>query len=55
VEDVENLSTGNVDKRVLFDYDVEKVENLSTIFVDKWPPERLLCGRCGKLIHRKCG
>ncbi len=34
VDSVENLSTGNVEKRLL---------------------DRLLCGQCGKLIHKVCG
>ena len=35
VEDVENLSTDNVDKWLLISSYVEDVENLSTIVVDK--------------------
>ena len=37
------------------DYAVDDVENLSTIFVDKYLHVRLLCGQCGKLIHKNCG
>ena len=51
VDDVENLSTDNVDKWPLIAYAVDDVENLSTDNVDKCLYARLLCGRCGKLIH----
>jgi len=37
------------------DYAVDDVENLSTDNVDKCLYARLLCGRCGKLIHNNCG
>ena len=55
VDDVENLSTDNVDKWPLIAYAVDDVENLSTDNVDKCLYARLLCGRCGKLIHNNCG
>jgi hypothetical protein len=55
VDDVENLSTDNVDKWPLIAYTVDDVENLSTDNVDKCLYVRLLCGRCGKLIHNGCG
>ncbi len=55
VDDVENLSTDNVEKWPLIAYSVDDVENLSTIFVDKYLHVRLLCGQCGKLIHKDCG
>ena len=44
VDDVENLSTDNVDKWPLIAYSVDDVENLSTDNVDKYLYVRLLCG-----------
>ena len=54
VDDVENLSTDNVDKWPLIAYAVDDVENLSTKTVESsmmknWSYYE--CGRCGKLIH----
>ena len=55
VDDVENFSTDNVDKWPWIAYAVDGVENLSTDNVDKCLYVWLLCGRCGKLIHKNCG
>jgi hypothetical protein len=44
VDNVENLSTDNVDKWPLNAYSVDNVENLSTDNVDKYLYVRLLCG-----------
>jgi hypothetical protein len=68
VENVEKLSTENVDKSLSLARFVDIVEKLSTENVEKSKDELSAlianiagnitsysrCGKCGKVIHRKC-